>query len=235
LGRSDNENTVKATINLTTNNRSYGTNLFFRDINTRGLDPGYDTGAHFGSASGIFTHLVENNDGIEFINQSLPVNDLSDIVVPLGIKSTAQEPITISLNTSEAFPNNINVYLEDNVANTMTLLNSGDYSLTPDEDLNGTGRFFIHFSDSALSIPQSDFDSLQIFSNAQDRTIVVAGQLNENTTASFFDLQGRLVKQVALDTSLRTQTISTNGLSSGVYVVQLSNSTQSKTEKVILN
>lgn len=228
-------NFAHAILNLNTASTSYVTNVYFRDINTLGLDPGYDTGAFDQNANGVYSHLVEDNAGIALFNQSLPYADLTDVVVPLVVNLNPNEQMTFSLNSNSAVPESIDVILEDNVENTFTVLNSGDYTITPSTVLSGSGRFFLRFSANALSIPQSDFDTIQIFSNVQDRTIVVAGQLNENTTASVFDLQGRLVKQVALDASLRTQTINTNGLSSGVYVVQLSNSSQSKTEKVILN
>ena len=35
----------------------------------------------------------------------------------------------------------IELYLEDNIANTFTLLNTHNYTLTPNLNLNGTGRF----------------------------------------------------------------------------------------------
>ncbi len=45
-----------------------------------------------------------------------------------------------------------NVYLEDNQQGTMTLLNEQDFELTPQDNLSGAGRFFIHLTETVLSI-----------------------------------------------------------------------------------
>jgi hypothetical protein len=76
---------------------------------------------------------------------------------------------------------------------------------------------------------------LNIYTNQKDQTIVISGQLVEPTTAKLYDVQGRLVNTTQLDSSNRSQTIDVSHLSSGVYVVQLTNGTQNKTQKVILN
>ncbi|MBO3115766.1 T9SS type A sorting domain-containing protein [Winogradskyella sp. DF17] len=236
LGRnaSSNNNFAHAILNLNTASTSFVTNVYFRDINTRGLDPGYDTGAFDQTENGVYSYLVEDNTGVALVNQSLPYNDLTNIVVPLVVNLNPNEQITFSLNGTSTLPDSIDVYLDDTVENTSTRLNTADYTITPNAVLSSSERFFLRFAANALSIPQNELDGLQIFTNAQNSTIVVSGDLNENTSASIFDLQGRLVKQVELDASLRTQSISTSGLTTGVYVVQLSNSSQSKTEKVIL-
>ncbi|WP_370390789.1 choice-of-anchor J domain-containing protein [uncultured Winogradskyella sp.] len=223
---------ARADINLQSEGKDFNTIIYFNSNATRGMDPGYDASAYLGNANGIFTHLVEGNTGIELAVQTLDYDDYNDVVIPVGVKANQGQQITFSLGTN-TLPAGTKVYLDDTVANTVTELTMTDYIVTPATALNGTGRFFLRFESNALSNPEAALDGLSIFT--AEKTIVIAGQLNENTTASVFDLQGRLVKQVALDKSLRTQTISTNGLSSGVYVVQLSNSTQSKTEKVILN
>ncbi|WP_370104206.1 lamin tail domain-containing protein [Winogradskyella sp.] len=235
MGRSSNNNASKAIILLSDDNSSYQTNLYFRDINTRGLDPGYDTGAHFGVANGIFTHLVENNNGIEFFNQSLPLNDLNDVVVPLGVKSPSQTQITFSLGQDSSLPGTINVYLEDIVTNTFTLLNTSDYVLTPTANLNGTGRFYLYFSDNALSTPQNSIDELSIYTNSIEKAIVIFGELPEASVAHVYDLQGREVLQRGLNTTMRTQSINVGHLSTGVYIVKVGNGSQHKSQKVILN
>jgi hypothetical protein len=154
-------------------------------------------------------------------------------VIPLGVNANQGEQLTFSILES-TLPDTIEVYLEDTVTNTFTLLNSGDYTLTPNVALNGTGRFYLRFGEGALSTTETTLADLNIFTNQNDKTIVIAGQLLEPTTASVYDIQGRLVNTTALATTSRTQSIDVSNLSSGVYVVQLTNGTQNKTQKVII-
>ena len=63
------------------------------------------------------------------------------MTIPLGIKANPGEQITISIDET-TLPDNVEVYLEDNVHNTFTRLDEGEYTFTPNTTLNGTGRFF---------------------------------------------------------------------------------------------
>ncbi len=52
---------------------------------------------------------------------------------------------------------------------------------------------------------------------------------------NIYDLQGRLVENKALDSSSLINTVNVNTLSSGVYIVQLSNGSAYKTQKIVIN
>lgn len=231
---STNDNFARAILNLNTASTTYVTNVYFRDINTQGLDPGYDTGAYDGTAAGIYTQLVQDNAGVNLYNQSLPFSDLGNIVVPVAVNASQGVQLTFALNATSDLPTDINVYLEDNVANTWTLLNNQDYILTPSVDLNGVGRFFIHFSNTTLSNEAISLSGLQIFAPDHAKTVVVQGPLQPNTTLSVFDMQGRLVQQQALDAGTTQNTVGVSNLTPGVYVVQVRNAVQNRTQKVVI-
>ncbi|NRD20718.1 T9SS type A sorting domain-containing protein [Winogradskyella eckloniae] len=234
--RSETPNFVLSEIFLSNQSSNYSTKIYFANNQTRGLDPGYDAGAYAGSADGIFTHLVENNANVEFAIQALPYNDFNDVVVPLGIKSEANTQLTIGLNTeTTSIPSTVNVYLEDNVTNTWTLLNNSDYVFTPSENLNGTGRFYIHYSSTALSIKDDVLNGLSIYSDLATNTVIVKGQLQTKTSAFVYDIQGRLVLQDELDTFNTTNTINVNALKTGIYIVELTNGTQNRSQKIMIN
>ncbi|WP_040756821.1 T9SS type A sorting domain-containing protein [Winogradskyella psychrotolerans] len=235
-GRSANNlNIALAKLHLSNSSDTYSTDIYFVDNQTRGLDPGYDAGAYVGASNGIYTNLVENNTGIDMAIQALPYNDFNDVVVPLGIKGEAGIQLTIGLDTETvSIPSNINVYLEDNVTNTWTILNTGDYVFTPASTLNGTGRFYVHFSSSTLSTEDNLLNGLNIYSEQATKTVVVKGQLNSDTTAAIYDVQGRLIVQNALNTSNTTNTINVNALKSGIYIVELKSNTQNRTQKIII-
>lgn len=215
---------------------TYSTKIYFAENQTRGLDPGYDAGSYVGSERAIYTNLVENNEDVEFAIQALPYNDFNDVVVPLGVKSDAGVQLSIGLNTtSTPIPANVNVYLEDNVTNTWTLLNEGDYVFTPSVALDTTGRFFVHYTADTLSTVDSLLNGLSIYTDQSSKTIVVKGLLNNDTRAVIYDIQGRLVLQQELESSSTTNTINVNALNTGIYIVQLKNNSQSRTQKIIIN
>ncbi|WP_431157749.1 T9SS type A sorting domain-containing protein [Winogradskyella poriferorum] len=233
-GRTNTTNYAHTMLLLLDTDVSYETNIYFRDINTRGLDPGYDTGAIFNSADGIFTHLVENNQGVELYNQSLPFSDLSDIVVSLGVKSPALEERTIRLDPSYTLPSGINVYLEDNVENEWTLLNTSDYVFTPNTELVGVGRFYIHFSSQVLSNPEADLSTIQLFVDNNLKQLQINGSLSKNTNISIYDLQGRSVTHNILNTASSYNTVDVSQFTSGLYVVEIVDGNKRISQKVII-
>ncbi len=235
-GRSSTNGFVLSELFLSNGSSTYNTKIYFAEDKTKGLDPGYDAADFTGATNGIYTDLVEDNEGVKFAIQALPYNDFNDVVVPLGVNSDAGIQLTIGLDaTTGTIPSNINVYLEDNVANTWTLLNSSDYVFTPSASINGTGRFYVHYSSTTLTIKDDLLNGLNIYTEQSSKTVVVKGKLTNDTTAVIYDVQGRKVLQQELDSAHTTNTINVNALTTGIYIVQLENNSQVRTQKVILN
>ncbi len=222
-------------LQLSTSLNSFKTDFYFNNNSSLGLDPGYDAKV-FGQGTptfSLYSHLVEDNTGVAMGIQSLGVMDLRDTSISLGVNANQGEQLRFSISVN-TLPATVSVYLDDTVASTSTLLNSGDYMLTPETNLSGTGRFYLRVTDSALSTPQNALDNLSIYTNDINKTVVISGQLLETTTANIYDLQGRVVSTSILETTNRSQTIDVRSLSAGVYVLQISNATQNKTQKVII-
>ena len=76
---------------------------------------------------------------------------------------------------------------------------------------------------------------MTIYINQSSRELIISGQLEKGTVARVYDIQGRLVYNTILNSSLNTKTISLKTVSSGIYIVKLSHNKNYKTEKVILN
>ena len=131
-------------------------------------------------------------------------------------------------------PASVNVYLEDTVANTTTLLNNGDYVITPTTDLTGTGRFFLRTSEDALSTIENSLDTLNVFAQHATKELVVSGQLQENTVLDLYDIQGKKVFTTQLDNTLIQNRINVSNLYTGVYVVTVRNNNQEFTKKLII-
>ncbi|WP_431110103.1 T9SS type A sorting domain-containing protein [Winogradskyella poriferorum] len=218
-----------------TANNDYSTEFYFDADASQGLDPGYDAVIWGGSAPSfaLYSHLVQDNTGLPIALQALSDTDYNNVIIPLGVNANMSEQLTFSI-VENTLPASIEVYLDDTLTSTSTLLNASDYVLTPSEDLNGTGRFYLRFSNSALSITNAIFEGVSIYTHQSNKTVTIAGQLTEGTSANVYDIQGRLVASKTLASNTTLQTIDVSNLNTGVYIVKLANGNTVKTQKIIL-
>ncbi len=232
LGRSSSTNEMLR-LKVVNNSAEYATEIYFNENSTRGLDPGYDAANFDGLSSNLllYSQLVENNTGENMAIQSLDFDSQNNVIIPLGLKANQGEEITFSID-SMTLPDTYDVYLEDNLTNTFTLLNNENYSFVPQTNIDGTGRFFLRLGTDALSI--DDVEGKNLYISAQDQTVYIRGLLFADSQVFIYDIQGRLVNKTNLKEGSNLNSIRTNNLSSGIYVVKLSNIMHEQTEKVIL-
>lgn len=239
LGRQEDEPNDFAKIKMQSVTNDWSTSVYFHESASNGLDIGYDACIYGNSIPDfcLYTHLLDDNEDLPFAIQTLNTNVSNNVTVPLGVNASQGEQITFSLEDSY-LPEEIEVYLEDTITGTSTLLNTLDYTITTTSSISGTGRFFLHFAtDGTLSLDETNLNNLNdlnVYSNPTNRTILVEGALQSETNASVYDIHGRKVLQSKMDTSINRNVIMANELSSGVYVVQLQNDYQEITQKVIL-
>ncbi|WP_052172400.1 glycine-rich protein [Psychroserpens jangbogonensis] len=234
LGRQAQPNDfIKLRMDTASNNVS--TSIYFHDNASSGLDLGYDAAVFGGQVPefGLYSHLVQDNVGIPMAIQTLYTSAITDVTIPLGVHVNQGEQVTISLEDYILDPS-VDVYLEDNATNTFTLLNSSNYTFTSNEAISGTGRFFLNFTTGTLTLGEINLNTVNMYTNQTDRTIVIEGVLLGETKASVYDLLGRTVLQQELDPAVTKQIMNADKLSSGVYLVQLQNGSQQLTQKVIL-
>jgi len=149
-------------VNMTDGSNNRFAKMYYLDNVTKGFDNGFD-GETFGgieNSEDVFTNLAENNEAKKFQIQSLPISEMETMIVPLGIKAAAGKEITF---TAEALnlPNDLKVFLEDRLTNTITRLDEANssYKVTLNDALNGTGVFFLHTK--ASGVLNTDDVSLQ--------------------------------------------------------------------------
>lgn len=236
LGRSATANVALCQLNLNSASNSASTQLYFIENTTRGMDPGYDAGSYRGNASdfSIFSHLVEDNIGLDMAIQSLPYIDLNDVIVPLGINAQANEALTIALANVSSLPIGISVYLEDHHANTFTLLNEADYTFSSSTALDGIGRFYLRYASGTLSTKVDNLNDLSIYASQTPKEIVVQGRLIGQSQIDVYDIQGRLVLNGDLDSLRTSNRINVSSLSTGIYIVKIFSDNGSKTQKLII-
>jgi hypothetical protein len=235
LGRNTNILTF-LDLEISTSNERYKTEFYFNDNASLGIDAGYDATllGRTAPSFALYSHLVQDNTGLPMALQVLNTSDLADVIIPLGVNANQGEQLSFSLREI-TLPTTVDVFLDDNVANTSTLLNTSDYILTPTVSLNGTGRFYLRVTNGSLSTPENTLNNLSIFTNKDAQTIVIDGQLLENTMVKIYDIQGRIVSKTILSISNQHQNINVSHLSTGIYVLKLENTSQNRTEKVIIN
>jgi len=223
-------------LEMNSNLNSYSTDFYFTDLASTGLDLGFDASAFNGIAPdyAIYSHLVENSAGLDMSIQSVSYNDLNNnVVIPLGLNAAQGEQITVSISNT-TLPSDVEVYLEDNLTNTFTLLNSNTYSFNADSNLSGIGRFYLRLETTSLGIQDNVLNSILVYAEANSKQIIIEGTLLNTTKAMLYDIQGREVLSQSLDEDKNYQAIDANTLSSGVYIITLQSTSGSISRKTII-
>ena len=211
------------------------TKFYFQDGLNLGLDPGYDAG-HFNQQAALTSRLVEEDEGVGFAINAMGLESINDVVIPLVINRESADGFRISIHTNGIYEGT-NIYLEDNQQGTMTLLNEQDFELTAENELSGVGRFFIHLTESVLSIDNNlDTNYLNVFKADVNNFIIVEGLANQSnlTKLRLYTILGKEVISATLNTTNNKQIISTQGLSSGIYIVKLESGNILLTKKLFI-
>ena len=211
------------------------TKFYFADGLSLGLDPGYDAG-NFNQGASLMSRLVEEDEGVGLVINAMGLESVNDVVVPLEINRESGNSFRISIDTFDIYAGT-NVYLEDNVQGTMTLLNEQDFELTPENNLSGVGRFFIHLTETTFSIDNEvETNLLNVYKLDRNNFIIVEGLASQanKTRLDLYNLLGKKVLSINLPNHTNSQTISTEGLSSGIYVIKLQSSNSLLTKKLIV-
>ena len=212
------------------------TKFYFRDGLSLDLDPGYDAGA-YNQSTKLSTRLPQGSQEFAFEINAMGIDALQNTRVPLDIKQNAGQAFTIGIANMD-LPEDIYVYLEDTLNGTLTSLKEGDFELTAQSDISGVDRFFIVFkSNSVLSSGDTlSINALNVYKANTDSFVTITGislelgQLN----ATIYNILGQTVREKALNPTTATQTISTDGLVSGMYIVQLRSGNQVFIKKIII-
>lgn len=211
------------------------TKFYFGEDLGLNLDPGYDAG-HFNQGASLMSRLVEEDEGVGLVINAMGLESVNDVVVPLEINRASGNVLRVSIDNS-GINDNINVYLEDKAQGTMTLLNDQDFELTAENELSGIGRFFIHLTETVLSIDDKiETNYLNVFKADVNNFITVEGLANQSngTKLRLYTIRGKEVIFTTLNNTNNKQTISTQGLSTGIYIVKLESGNILLTKKLFI-
>jgi hypothetical protein len=212
------------------------TNFYFRDGLSLGLDPGYDAAA-FNQSMALSTRLAQGSQETAFSINAMDIAAMQNIRVPLEIRQSAGQSFRVSIADME-LPEDIYVYLEDTANGTLSSLKDGDFELTAQSNLSGSDRFFIVFkSNSVLSNGNTlGINALNVYKANTESFVTIAGITPDlgKLNATLYSIVGATVREKALNTATATQTLSTEGLASGLYIIQLRSGNQVFTKKIIV-
>jgi hypothetical protein len=209
---------------------------FVEDENvTNGYDPSYDAEIFSYDNNPIYTRLISDDTGIDLSVQGIPYSEMINKVFSLGIHAEAGEEAIISISHNTTNPSTY-VYLEDALEGTFTNLKETDFVITPDSDLQGVGRFFIHTSATTMSNEDATTNLLNVFKLDRNNFITVEGLATQSnqTNLKLYNILGKEVLSTTLANNTNTQTISTEGLSAGIYVIKLESGNNLLTKKLII-
>ena len=210
------------------------TRFYFKDGLDTSLDIGYDAG-HFNQEASLMSRLLEEDEGVGFVINAMGLDNVNDAIIPIVINREGGDNFRISIDTFGIYAGT-NVYLEDNQNGTMTLLNQEDFELTPQSTLSGAGRFYIHLTQVTFSNEDATTNLLNVFKLDRNNFITVEGLSTESnqTNLKLYNILGKEVLSTTLLNNTNTQTVSTEGLSTGIYVIKLESGSNLLTKKIII-
>jgi hypothetical protein len=212
------------------------TNVYFRDGLSLGLDPGYDAGA-YNQSTKLSTRLPQGSQETAFARNAMGIDALQNTRVPLEIRQNEGQAFRVSMADMN-LPEDIYVYLEDTLNGTLTSLKDQDFELEAQSDLGGLDRFFVVFkSNAVLSVGDTlGIEALNVYKANNDSFVTITGVSLElgQLNATIYNILGQAVREKALNPTTATQRVSTDGLASGLYIVQLRSGNQVFIKKIII-
>ena len=209
--------------------------IYYIEGTTTGWDNGYDSSIFGGVANEftIYTHAVANGNGRNLGIQSLPPNNYENMVVPVGINAEAGTSISIDAATNN-FPSGINIYLEDKQDNSFTLLEAdANFSFTPENNLSGIGRFYLHTTSGVLSADDFDINkNISIYTSSNDNLRIVGVQ-NGTATVRLYNILGKEMLKSSFEGS-GVNDIKVNAIPVGIYIVKLTTENGTLNRKIII-
>jgi hypothetical protein len=210
------------------------TQFYFDEGLSLGLDPGHDAGAPF--EDDMMSRLTEEDQGVGMAINAMGISALGEeTVIPLVLNRDAGVEFSISFEDS-TITEDVGVYLEDTLLETLTDLRSEDFTLIPESDLSDMGRFYLRIGNTSLGGNDLDESYISIYKSVSDDFVTIEGLSNvEKANVQLFNIIGQEVLSTTLNSNQSTQRVSTSGLTTGVYVIRLQADSSVIAKKIIIN
>jgi len=196
---------------------------------TMEADYGYD-GLSFGATGSALYSLIDGND---YCIQGRPLPFETTDVVPLGLRAAAAGNYSISVyDTDGLFSEDQQVYIKDNLRNSITNINTFPYVFSSEEGIF-SDRLEIVYADGTLGVGNQSLQNSTVL-YTRHKTIYIESGSDNISGVKIFDIRGRLIFE---ENGMNQNHFQTNqaGLAQQILLVQITDiSGQSITKKVIL-
>ncbi|MEO9571662.1 MAG: FG-GAP-like repeat-containing protein [Polaribacter sp.] len=226
---------IKLAITNEVNTKS--TDIYYVNGTTTGFDNGYDSSIFSGTGNNsfeVYTHLVTDDKGLDLAIQSLPNSNYENMIIPVGVNAELGTEITFSADVLN-IPSKLDVYLEDKLTNTFTLLGESEanYKATFSDTYNGIGRFYIHTNSSSILNTSTILSETINIYKVDNNTIKISGLQNQKAMVKLFDIQGKQMMQ-ELFTAEKEKNILIPKIAKGIYIVQLYTDKGKMNQKIVI-
>jgi hypothetical protein len=167
---------------------------------------------------------------------AMSIDAMSNVIVPLVIHQEAGISLKIQIANS-TIPEDINVYLEDTIDNTFTLLTNESFELLAQTTLSGLGRFFLHYTTSTLSTDTVSSTSLvSVYKGTGNTYISIEGlqQFSEPANLTLYNVLGMKVLSRKIQNPSQKEMFSTVGMRAGVYILKVQAENIVFTKKIVI-
>lgn len=173
--------------------------------------------------------------------ERLVINGLKEVTnnmeLPLGFSLNAAASLKLKATEMSNLPVGTRVYLLDKTQSTQTeLLPETEYSFNSTATSFNEGRFSLVFRTSAISTDVNagkDNERILVSKNPNNQIVInINGELMGDKTASVYNTVGQKLVSISLS---NPQTVISNPLSAGVYLVTVKSGGKNFTGKIILN
>ena len=93
-------------MSISNGSQDRSTDIYFHENGSRSLDPGYDA-ATFGNELGsfeLYSTLVENDEGRSMTIQTLGLEDIDEVRIPIGVNANQGQQLSFRIESSNLNP-----------------------------------------------------------------------------------------------------------------------------------
>lgn len=230
IQRNTNNTTQSFYVSLTADSKKTATKVYLNNEASTGLDQGYDVTAKNDIGNfGIYTVLANGENSTPLAVQTIPLNTVYDIIIPLGVVSDEKE---IEIKAEEINVNNdIEILIEDIQNKSWLNLKKETLKVSyTNSDLN-ENRFKIHFSTKNLNTQNHTDPAIRIFKDGN--FIKIEDLINRKLNIKILDNYGRLILDKKFNKN-QQKIIKVDHLPSGIYFLNVYKDNLNIIKKIIL-
>jgi hypothetical protein len=205
---------------------------FMNEFATDGFDPGYDALQLDSQPNDIYFSIPGKSLVIQGVDG---FNDAK--ILPLSVKNGLEGTVKFTLDATENFDDNQNIYIHDNVTDEYHDIRSNDFEINLPIGTFDT-RFSLRFTSTSLGVDDLELNQNVIvaFTNNDD-TITIKNSMLDATiqTVELYNMLGQSIRSWDVkDTSQSKIQIPVTNVSAGAYIVKVHTSKGDLNKKIII-